>query len=71
MEYKVKNSSLKVNFSSPLFRRALSAELGVSKIIVDGELIDESGAELVLQNARIPILTGVARREWGHKKREY
>ncbi|CAP25619.1 Protein CBG05033 [Caenorhabditis briggsae] len=57
-----------LNFSSPLFRKALSAELGVSKMVVDGDLIPSSGVSLVRNNARIPIMTGVARKEWGHKK---
>uniref|UniRef100_A0A915E1J9 Carboxylesterase type B domain-containing protein n=1 Tax=Ditylenchus dipsaci TaxID=166011 RepID=A0A915E1J9_9BILA len=60
-----------VNFSSPLFRRALAAELGVSKMVVDNELILESGVEFVQNNAHVPFFTGVARREWAHKKPEY
>uniref|UniRef100_A0A1I7TJ83 G_PROTEIN_RECEP_F1_2 domain-containing protein n=1 Tax=Caenorhabditis tropicalis TaxID=1561998 RepID=A0A1I7TJ83_9PELO len=57
-----------LNFSSPLFRKALAAELGVSKMVVDGDLVPSSGVSLVRNNARIPIMTGVARKEWGHKK---
>ncbi|KAI6244222.1 Hydrolase [Aphelenchoides fujianensis] len=60
-----------VNFSSPLFRYALSGELGVSKMVVDGELIPSSGAEFVREYAHLPILTGVATREWAHKKPEF
>ncbi|KAI1712156.1 carboxylesterase family domain-containing protein [Ditylenchus destructor] len=60
-----------VNFTSPLFRRALASELGVSKMIVDGELILEAGPDFVEKNAHVPFLTGVARREWAHKKPEY
>uniref|UniRef100_A0A914BVG4 Carboxylesterase type B domain-containing protein n=1 Tax=Acrobeloides nanus TaxID=290746 RepID=A0A914BVG4_9BILA len=60
-----------VNFSNPLFRKALSSELGVSKMIVDNDLVPESGYELIAHNARIPIMTGVARREWAHKKPEF
>ncbi|KAF7639695.1 COesterase domain-containing protein [Meloidogyne graminicola] len=58
-----------LNFSeNPLFWRALAAELGVSKMIVDGELIVDSGIDLIKQAARVPMMTGVARKEWGHKK---
>ncbi|KAL3122269.1 hypothetical protein niasHT_000100 [Heterodera trifolii] len=60
---------LHVNVSeSPMFWRALAAELGVSKMVVDGELIIDSGTELIRAGARVPLLTGVARREWAHKK---
>ncbi|VDM59419.1 unnamed protein product [Angiostrongylus costaricensis] len=45
--------------------------LGVSKMVVDGELVPESGAELVRKHARIPIMTGVARKEWAHKKPQF
>uniref|UniRef100_A0A915LGN7 Carboxylesterase type B domain-containing protein n=1 Tax=Meloidogyne javanica TaxID=6303 RepID=A0A915LGN7_MELJA len=58
-----------LNFSeNPLFWRALAAELGVSKMVVDGELIVESGIEMIKQGARVPMMTGVARKEWAHKK---
>ncbi|CAK5091217.1 unnamed protein product [Meloidogyne enterolobii] len=58
-----------LNFSeNPLFWRALAAELGVSKMVVDGELIVESGIEMIRQGARVPMMTGVARKEWAHKK---
>ncbi|CAD6189269.1 unnamed protein product [Caenorhabditis auriculariae] len=57
-----------LNFSSPIFRKVLSIELGVSKMVVDGDLVPSSGIDLVLTNARIPIMTGVARKEWAHKK---
>lgn len=40
-------------------------------MIVDNELVPESGYNLVSSNARIPIMTGVARREWAHKKRNF
>uniref|UniRef100_A0A914Y6W7 Carboxylesterase type B domain-containing protein n=1 Tax=Panagrolaimus superbus TaxID=310955 RepID=A0A914Y6W7_9BILA len=60
-----------VNFSSPLFRRALAVELGVSKMVVDNELITDSGPSFIQNNARIPFFTGVARREWAHKKPEF
>ncbi|KAI6210836.1 Hydrolase [Aphelenchoides besseyi] len=60
-----------VNFSSPLFRYALSAELGVSKMVIDGELIPLAGAEFVREYARLPILTGVANLEWAKKKAEF
>ncbi|CAK5119123.1 unnamed protein product [Meloidogyne enterolobii] len=60
-----------LNFSeNPLFWRALAAELGVSKMVVDGELIVESGIEMIRQGARVPMMTGVARKEWAHKKRK-
>ena len=75
-----------LNFSeNPLFWRALAAEvnrkkrklkliilikLGVSKMVVDGELIVESGIEMIKQGARVPMMTGVARKEWAHKKRK-
>lgn len=39
-------------------------------MVVDNELILESGLDLVKNNARLPIFTGVARREWAHKKRK-
>lgn len=60
-----------VNFSIPVFRRALAVELGVSKMIVDDELITIGGLEMVQENSRIPILTGVALHEWAHKKPEF
>ena len=60
-----------VNFSAPLFRRALAVELGVSKMVVDDELITASGLEMIQDNARVPLLTGVAKREWAHKKPEF
>lgn len=37
-------------------------------MVVDNELVPQSGLELVQNNARIPLLTGAARREWAHKK---
>ncbi|CAD5228856.1 unnamed protein product [Bursaphelenchus okinawaensis] len=60
-----------INFSEPLFRHALSAELGVSKMVVDGQLIPSSGFELVSDYAHLPLLTGVASREWAHKRPEF
>lgn len=39
-------------------------------MIVDGELIVDSGIDLIKQAARVPMMTGVARKEWGHKKRK-
>uniref|UniRef100_A0A7E4V895 COesterase domain-containing protein n=1 Tax=Panagrellus redivivus TaxID=6233 RepID=A0A7E4V895_PANRE len=60
-----------VNFSQPVFRRALAVELGVSKMVVDNELIPASGPELINKYARVPLMTGVARREWAHKKPEF
>ncbi|KAK6030425.1 Carboxylesterase [Ostertagia ostertagi] len=45
--------------------------LGVSKIVVDGDLVPTSGLDLVRNYARIPIMTGVARKEWGHKKPQF
>lgn len=40
-------------------------------MIVDGELIPEAGAEFVKNYAHLPILSGVASREWAHKKRKF
>jgi hypothetical protein len=60
-----------VNFTSPLFRYALSAELGVSKMVVDEELVPASGPELIRNYAHLPLLTGVATKEWAHKKPEF
>ncbi|VDK89069.1 unnamed protein product, partial [Onchocerca ochengi] len=57
-----------LNLSSFLFRYAIAAELGVSKMIVDDELIPQSGAELIKNYARVPIMIGVAQHEWAHKK---
>ncbi|CAB3399435.1 unnamed protein product [Caenorhabditis bovis] len=57
-----------LNFTSAFFRKALSAELGVSKMVVDGDLIPVAGVELAEQYSKVPIMTGVARKEWGHKK---
>ncbi|CAJ0576751.1 unnamed protein product, partial [Mesorhabditis spiculigera] len=59
-----------LNLTSALLRKALAIELGVSKLVVDGDLVPSAGPELLL-NARIPILTGVARREWAHKKPQF
>lgn len=39
-------------------------------MVVDGELIPDSGPALIRAGARVPLLTGVARREWAHKKRK-
>ncbi|EYC43359.1 hypothetical protein Y032_0496g2480 [Ancylostoma ceylanicum] len=60
-----------MNFSSLLFRKALAIELGVSKMVVDGDLVPMSGVDLVRNYARIPIMTGVARKEWAHKKPQF
>lgn len=38
-------------------------------MVIDNELILDSGLNSVKNNARLPILTGVAQREWAHKKR--
>jgi hypothetical protein len=38
-------------------------------MVVDGELISASGQDFVAAHAHLPLLTGVARREWAHKKR--
>ncbi|VDK69598.1 unnamed protein product [Litomosoides sigmodontis] len=57
-----------LNLSSFPFRYATAIELGVSKMVVDDELIPQSGAELISMNARVPIIIGVARHEWAHKK---
>ncbi|KHN74908.1 Acetylcholinesterase [Toxocara canis] len=59
------------NFSSFLFRRALANELGVSKMVVDKDLVPMSGVELIRDNARIPIMLGVANSEWAHKKSHF
>jgi hypothetical protein len=40
-------------------------------MVVDGELIPAAGAEFVREYAHLPILTGVASREWAHKKPEF
>ncbi|KAK6743637.1 hypothetical protein RB195_010742 [Necator americanus] len=60
-----------INFTSLLFRKTLAVELGVSKMVVDGDLIPTSGVDLVRNYARIPIMTGVARKEWAHKKPQF
>lgn len=39
-------------------------------MVMDGELIPSSGAEFVREYAHLPILTGIASREWAHKKRK-
>ncbi|MCP9262876.1 Acetylcholinesterase [Dirofilaria immitis] len=71
-----------LNLSSFPFRLAIAAEhryrtcapmraivlLGVSKMIVDDELIPKSGTELISKYARVPIMIGVAQHEWAHKK---
>uniref|UniRef100_A0A1I7XGJ2 COesterase domain-containing protein n=1 Tax=Heterorhabditis bacteriophora TaxID=37862 RepID=A0A1I7XGJ2_HETBA len=62
---------LELNLTSPLLRKALAIELGVSKMVVDHDLVPTSGAELVRVHARIPIMTGVARKEWAHKKPQF
>jgi hypothetical protein len=72
------------NVTSWLFRKALTAEvrvcvslhlykyiaiqLSVSKPIIDGELIEDYGETLLTNNSRVPIMIGVARSEWAHKK---
>ncbi|KAJ1355018.1 hypothetical protein KIN20_012128 [Parelaphostrongylus tenuis] len=43
-----------LNFSSAILRKSLTNELGVSKIVVDGELVPEFGAELVQKHAVFP-----------------
>ncbi|VDM70294.1 unnamed protein product [Strongylus vulgaris] len=40
-------------------------------MVVDGDLVPTSGVELVRNYARIPIMTGVARKEWAHKKPQF
>ncbi|VDD91487.1 unnamed protein product, partial [Enterobius vermicularis] len=57
-----------LNFSSLPFRLALAHELGISKMVVDGDLIPGSGKELIRQNARIPILIGITHKEWSRKE---
>lgn len=37
-------------------------------MVVDDELIPQSGVELISNNARIPVMIGVAQHEWAHKK---
>lgn len=60
-----------LNFTSPYFRKALAVELGVSKIVVDGDLVPSSGLTLAENFARVPIMTGIAQKEWAHKKVQY
>ncbi|KJH40963.1 Carboxylesterase [Dictyocaulus viviparus] len=60
-----------LNFSSAIFRKSLAIEIRVSKMIVDGELVPISGVELIQNYARLPIMTGIARKEWAHKKPQF
>ncbi|PAV78564.1 hypothetical protein WR25_09582 [Diploscapter pachys] len=60
-----------LNFSSMLFRKALSVELGVSKMIVDDDLVPAYGMELAHKYARVPMMTGIAKKEWAHKKAHF
>ncbi|MFH4980152.1 hypothetical protein AB6A40_006861 [Gnathostoma spinigerum] len=60
-----------LNFASFKFRRALASELGVSKMVVDDDLIPTSGIDLIRQSARIPLMIGVARSEWANKKAQF
>uniref|UniRef100_A0A915HRE1 Carboxylic ester hydrolase n=1 Tax=Romanomermis culicivorax TaxID=13658 RepID=A0A915HRE1_ROMCU len=61
----------KANFSDPYFRKAFAVELGVSKPIVDDEIIPYNVEDLLRKNAKIPIMIGVAEDEWGAKKLIY
>jgi hypothetical protein len=47
-----------------------NCQLGVSKMVVDGELLPMPIEQLMRTKARVPLMTGVARREWAHKKRK-
>ena len=38
-------------------------------MVTDGELIVDLSEDSVREAARVPLMTGVARREWAHKKR--
>ena len=40
-------------------------------MVTDGELIVDLSEDSVREAARVPLMTGVARREWAHKKRTY
>jgi hypothetical protein len=40
-------------------------------MVIDNELIVDSGVELIRAGARVPMMSGVARKEWGHKKRNF
>uniref|UniRef100_A0A0N5AKE3 COesterase domain-containing protein n=1 Tax=Syphacia muris TaxID=451379 RepID=A0A0N5AKE3_9BILA len=57
------------NYSNYNFILALT-DLGAAKMVVDGDLIPGSSKNVVRQNARIPLLLGVANTEWGCKKPE-
>uniref|UniRef100_A0AC35TNQ4 COesterase domain-containing protein n=1 Tax=Rhabditophanes sp. KR3021 TaxID=114890 RepID=A0AC35TNQ4_9BILA len=60
-----------VFFNGSVFRKAIANELGVARMIVDGELITDNTLNYVTQNARVPLLAGVAKREWAHKKGDW
>ncbi|CEF69982.1 Carboxylesterase, type B domain-containing protein [Strongyloides ratti] len=57
-----------VFFNDSNFRKIIANELGVSRMVVDGYLITDNSYNFILDNARIPLLAGVAKREWAHKK---
>ena len=42
--------------------------MAVSKPIIDGDLVKAHGINLLTNHTRVPIMTGVAYREWAHKK---
>ncbi|KAK6045128.1 Carboxylesterase [Cooperia oncophora] len=68
-EYKAEDlAQKKCNYQNELVPCLM---LGVSKIVVDGDLVPTSGIDLVKNYARIPIMTGVARKEWAHKKPQF
>ena len=52
-------------------RWQMRLQLSVARPIVDGELVDDYGRSLLLAHARMPLMTGLARHEWGHKKAAY
>lgn len=37
-------------------------------MVVDDDLVPAYGMELAQKYARVPIMTGVAKKEWAHKK---
>lgn len=39
-------------------------------MVVDNKLVPASGVELIIANGRMPIMIGVAKSEWSHKKGE-
>ncbi|VDP07195.1 unnamed protein product [Soboliphyme baturini] len=63
--------SEKADFSDPTMRRAYTMALGLSEVVIDGEIIPYDLENWLNKRSRIPVMIGTAAAEWGHKKAIY